>query len=60
MQHDWIPTHGREPQNREQPYFVRFRTGRESKQAYTAAQLQWGHHRPGMCDDFDVVAVRKP
>jgi hypothetical protein len=59
MQHEWIETNGQSPRKTEQAYFVRFRNGVESKQAYTASQLQWGHHRKGMCDDFDVVAVRK-
>ncbi len=57
--HDWIPTHGREPRFKQQPYFVLFRNGEVSKQAYIAKQLQWGHNRPGMDDDYDVVAVRR-
>lgn len=59
MPHDWIETKGKAPRNAEQAYFIRFRNGGESAHAYTAKQLQWGHARPGMCDDFDVVAVRK-
>lgn len=59
-QHDprWTPTNGKRPLT-DDPLRLRFRNGRESKQTYTAKQIQWGHHRPGMCDDFDVVAVRK-
>jgi len=55
---DWIPTHGRSPQKTEQPYWLLFRNGKESKQPYTAKQMQWGHHRKGMDDDYDIVAVR--
>ena len=54
---DWIETKGRSPQ-RKVPYFIRYRNGRESKQPYTAKQMQWGHHRKGMDDDYDIVAVR--
>ena len=56
---DWIETKGRAPQKREQPYWLLFRNGKESKQPYTAKQMQWGHHRKGMDDDYDIVAVRK-
>ena len=58
---DWIETKGREPQKREQPYWLLFRNGKESKQAYTPEQqqkMQWGHHRKGMDDDWDIVAVK--
>jgi DNA modification methylase len=36
---DWIETKGREPQKREQPYWLLFRNGKESKQPYTATVL---------------------
>lgn len=36
----------------------KFRNGKESKQPYTAKQMQWGHHRKGMDDDWDIVAVK--
>ena len=40
------------------PYWLLFRNGKESKQPYTAKQMQWGHHRKGMDDDWDIVAVK--
>lgn len=60
MQHDgWIPTGGKAPQLKEQPYFVRYRNGIESKRTYVSKDLQWSHHRDGMEDGFDVTHVRK-
>lgn len=60
MQHEprWTPTNGKRPLT-EEPLLVKFRNG-QTGGPYTAKQLQWGHHRPGMCDDFDVTHVRKP
>lgn len=60
MQHDmdWIETKGREPQKREQRYFCRFRNGYQTKHAYKASEMQWGHHRKGMDDDYDITHVR--
>lgn len=55
----WIPTNGRAPRFAEQGYFVRYRCEIESKRTYVSKDLQWSHHRDGMEDGFDVVAVRK-
>ena len=56
MQHDnWIPTKGKEPRFKEQPYYVRFRCGHESNQPYVAKQLRWNDTG---CE-WDIIAVRR-
>lgn len=55
---DWIETKGRSPQKTEQLYYCKYRDGYETKQPYKAAEMQWGHHRKNMDDDYDITHVR--
>ena len=54
---DWIETRPRATEAR--AALLATLPQRQEKQPYTAKQMQWGHHRKGMDDDYDIVAVRK-
>lgn len=58
MNDRWHPTHGRKPKL-DEPLQVRFRNGKIGRQPYRPPQMQWGHHRPGMEDDYDIIDVRR-
>ena len=54
----WQKTGGKRPAV-DEPFLVRFRNGKIGRQPYTPSQMQWGHHRPNMEDDYDIIEVRR-